>query len=427
LGVCPQLLETIQALEYKRPTKIQAEAIPIALQGHDIIGLAETGSGKTAAYVIPILQSLLQNPRKVYALVLAPTRELGYQISEQFEALGASIGVKCAVIVGGMDLMQQQIALARKPHIIIGTPGRLIAHLENTKGFSIRTIKYLVLDEADRLLNMDFEEEIDKILRVAPRDRHTYLYSATMTQKVKKLQRASLVNPVKVQVSSKYQTVDTLQQQYLFVPHKYKEAYLVLMLNEFAGNTVIIFASTCATTSRLTLILRNLGFSAIPINGDMSQDKRLNALSQFKTGQRNILVATDVASRGLDIPTVDFVLNYDVPGNSKDYIHRVGRTARAGRAGRAVTMVTQYDVELYQRIEELIKRKLPVFPASDEQAMILVERVNEAQRIAATQLKELGLVKSLNNTSSAGTPELAPNGKRKHNSKKNPAKRTKNR
>jgi len=250
----------------------------------------------------------------------------------------------------------------------------------------------LVLDEADRLLNMDFEEELNKLLRVLPKERKTYLYSATMTHKVTKLQRASLVNPVKLEVSSKYQTVDTLVQQYLFIPHKYKECYLVSILTEFAGSTAIIFTATCNSSARLTLMLRNLGLMAIPINGDMSQEKRLSALTKFKAGERNILVATDVAARGLDIPAVDLVVNYDVPVSSKDYIHRVGRTARAGRSGRAITVVTQYDVELYQRIEEFIKAKLDAYPAEEEATMAMLERVNEALRLAAIQLRELGVV-----------------------------------
>lgn len=211
-----------EQLKWKEPSKIQKEAIPIALNGKDVIGLAETGSGKTAAFALPILQSLLENPQRYFALVLTPTRELAFQISEQFEALGSSIGVKCAVIVGGMDMMSQSLILAKKPHILIATPGRLLDHLENTKGFNLKALKYLVMDEADRILNMDFEVEVDKLLKVIPRERRTFLFSATMTKKVKKLQRACLRDPVKVEVSTKYQTVDQLQQSYIFIPVKFK-------------------------------------------------------------------------------------------------------------------------------------------------------------------------------------------------------------
>lgn len=388
LGIVDVLCEACEQLKWKTPTKIQKEAIPVALQGSDVIGLAETGSGKTGAFALPILQTLLDKPQRLYALVLTPTRELAFQISEQFEALGASIGIKCAVVVGGIDMMTQSLMLAKKPHIVIATPGRLVDHLENTKGFNLRSLRYLVMDEADRILNMDFEQEVDKILKVIPRERNTLLFSATMTKKVAKLQRASLQNPVKVEVSSKYQTVDKLQQYYLFIPVKYKDVYLVYILNELAGNSFMVFCSTCANTQRVALMLRNLGLTAIPLHGQMSQSKRLGALNKFKSKNRSILIATDVASRGLDIPHVDVVLNLDIPTHSKDYIHRVGRTARAGRSGVAITFVSQYDVELYQRIEHLIGKKLPLYKTEEEEVMQLMERVTEAQRYAKMEMNE---------------------------------------
>lgn len=236
-------------MKWTRPSKIQREALPVALAGRDVIGLAETGSGKTGAFAIPVIQALLENPGRLFALVLTPTRELAFQINEQFLALGASFDLKCsmlwhctcscvsytdlnvcvsdvACIVGGMDMMTQALALAKKPHIVIATPGRLLDHLENTKGFSLKFLKFLVLDEADRILNMDFEKDVDKILKVIPRQgRRTFLFSATMTKKVQKLERASLQDPVRIEVSSKYQTVDNLQQYYLFVPQKFKVCF----------------------------------------------------------------------------------------------------------------------------------------------------------------------------------------------------------
>ncbi|XP_059809608.1 probable ATP-dependent RNA helicase DDX47 isoform X3 [Hypanus sabinus] len=390
LGVTEVLCEACEQLGWKSPTSIQKEALPVALQGRDIIGLAETGSGKTGAFALPILQALLEKPQRLFALVLTPTRELAFQISEQFEALGSSIGVKSAVIVGGIDMMSQSLALAKKPHVIIATPGRLMDHLQNTKGFNLRALKYLVMDEADRILNMDFEVEVDKILKVIPRERKTYLFSATMTKKVQKLQRAALKDPVKCAVSTKYQTVEKLQQYYVFIPSKFKDCYLVYILNELAGNSFIIFCSTCNNTQRTALLLRNLGFTAIPLHGQLNQNKRLGALNKFKAKSRSILLATDVASRGLDIPHVDVVINFDIPTHSKDYIHRVGRTARAGRSGKSITFVTQYDVELFQRIEHLIGKKLPAFPTEEEEVMMLVERVSEAQRIARLELRERG-------------------------------------
>jgi len=210
-----------------------------------------------------------------------------------------------------------------------------------------------------------------------------------MTKKVAKLQRASLKDPVKVEVSGSYQTVDKLLQYYLFIPLKLKELYLVHIMNEMAGNSFMIFCSTCSATLRLSLMLRSLGFTAIPLNGQMSQNKRLASLNKFKSKSRSILLATDVASRGLDIPHVDIVVNYDIPTHSKDYIHRVGRTARAGRSGKAVTFVSQYDVELYQRIEQLLGKKLPLYPTVEEEVLLLGERVGEAARLAKVELREL--------------------------------------
>ncbi|XP_011060233.1 PREDICTED: probable ATP-dependent RNA helicase DDX47 [Acromyrmex echinatior] len=389
LGLVDILCKTCLDLKWKEPTRIQQEAIPLTLQGKDVIGLAETGSGKTAAFALPILQALLENPQRYFALILTPTRELAFQISEQFDALGSSIGVKTVVLVGGMDMHAQGMILEKKPHIIIATPGRLVDHLENTKGFNLRQLKFLVMDEADRILNMDFEVEVDKILRVIPRERRTLLFSATMTKKVQKLQRASLRNPVKVEVSTKYQTVEKLQQYYIFIPVKFKDVYLVHILNELAGNSFMIFCGTCNNTVRTALLLRNLGFTAVPLHGQMTQNKRIAALTKFKAKNRSILISTDVASRGLDIPHVDIVINFDIPTHSKDYIHRVGRTARAGRSGRSITFVTQYDVELYQRIEQLISKQLPLFPTEEEEVMLLQERVSEAQRIVKMDMKNM--------------------------------------
>lgn len=381
LGVVDVLCQTCDELGWKTPSKIQQEAIPLALQGKDVIGLAETGSGKTGAFCIPILQSLLENPQPTFGLILTPTRELAFQIEEQFKALGSSIGIKTCVIVGGVDMMGQSIILAKKPHIIVATPGRLIDHLEKTKGFTLHKLKYLVLDEADRILNMDFEQELNKLLKVIPKERRTFMFSATMTSKVHKLQRAALMDPVKCAVHSKYHTVDKLMQYYLFIPAKDKECYLTSVVNEFAGNAMMIFCTTCINVQRTTLMLRNLGVAAVPLHGQMRQEKRLGALNKFKAAKSAVLVATDVASRGLDIPHVDVVINLDVPVRSKDYIHRVGRTARAGRYGKSITFVTQYDVELYQRIEELIGKKLPEFEMRhDEVSYLLIINIIYAFR-----------------------------------------------
>ncbi|KAF4984786.1 hypothetical protein FZEAL_77 [Fusarium zealandicum] len=390
LGIVDALCEACASLNYIHPTPIQEKSIPIALQDRDIIGLAETGSGKTAAFALPVLQALLEKPQPLFGLVLAPTRELATQIGQAFEALGSLISLRCAVIVGGLDMVPQSIALGKKPHIIVATPGRLVDHLEKTKGFSLRTLKYLIMDEADRLLDMDFGPSIDKILKFVPRERRTYLFSATISSKIESLQRASLRDPVRVSISSnKYQTVSTLLQHYVFIPHPQKDTYLIYMVNEHAGQSTIVFTRTVWETQRIAILLRTLGFGAIPLHGQLSQSSRLGALNKFRAGSRDILVATDVAARGLDIPKVDVVLNYDLPQDSKTYIHRVGRTARAGKSGVAISLVTQYDVEIYLRIEAALGKKLQEYPTEKEEVMTFQSRIEEAQRHARIEMRSL--------------------------------------
>lgn len=389
LGIVDSLCEACAALNYKFPTPIQVESIPLALQNRDLIALAETGSGKTAAFALPILQALLEKPQPLFGLVLAPTRELATQIGQAFEALGSLINLRCAVVIGGLDMVSQAIALGKKPHIVVATPGRLLDHLEKTKGFSLRTLKYVVMDEADRLLDMDFGPILEKILKFLPRERRTYLFSATMSSKVESLQRACLRDPLRVSVSTKYQTVSTLLQNYLFIPHAHKDTYLVYLINEFAGKTAIVFTRTVYETQRIAILLRTLGFGAIPLHGQLSQSNRLGALNKFKAGSRSVLVATDVAARGLDIPSVDLVVNYDLPQDSKTYVHRVGRTARAGKSGRAVTLVTQYDIEIWLRIEAALGKKLAEYPAEKDEVMVFRTRVEEAQRHARNEMKKV--------------------------------------
>jgi ATP-dependent RNA helicase DDX47/RRP3 len=245
LGVCEALCEACDRLGWENATRIQEKVLPDALQGRDIIGLAETGSGKTGAFVLPVLQSLLENPVRgaAYAVILAPTRELAFQIHKVVEGLGQAMGATSLCVTGGVSQIQQSIALGRNPHIIVATPGRLLDHLTNTKGFHLRKLKYLVLDEADRMLSLDFEQELNELLQVIPEDRKTLLFSATMTSKVQKLERACLKDPIKVEVSTKFQTPKQLLQNYLFIPAKYKDCYLTYLINEFAGQSILVFGT----------------------------------------------------------------------------------------------------------------------------------------------------------------------------------------
>ncbi|GAP85213.1 putative ATP-dependent rRNA helicase rrp-3 [Rosellinia necatrix] len=388
LGLSDSLVDACRQLGYSAPTPIQRKAIPIALSGRDLIGLAETGSGKTAAFLLPILHALLDAPSPYFALVLSPTRELATQIAHDAAALGASIALKTTTIVGGLSMVDQAVALARRPHIIVATPGRLLDHLENTKGFSLKNLAYLVIDEADRLLDdMDFGPTLEKILQCLPRDRKTLLFSATMSSKVAALQRASLRDPIKVQVSSNaHQTVSTLVQNYIFIPHAHKDIYLVYLVEQFAGRSTVIFTRTIYEAQRIPLVLRSLGFSAIPLHGQLPQSARLGALSKFKSGSRNILVATDVAARGLDIPKIALVINYDLPQDSTTYIHRVGRTARAGQSGRSISMVTQYDLEVWLRIEAALGKKVEEYATERDEVMVFRRRVEEGCRYARSEM-----------------------------------------
>ena len=275
--------------------------------------------------------------------------------------------------------------------ILLTELGRLLDHLENTKGFSLRNLKYLVLDEADRLLDLDFGPVLDKILKVLPKEgRHTYLFSATMSSKVESLQRAALHNPVRVSIStSSHQVVSTLLQRYFFLPHKHKDLYLIHLLNDNIGHPTIIFTRTVNETQRIAILLRTLGFGAIPLHGQLSQSARLGALSKFRSRSRDILVATDVAARGLDIPSVDLIINIDLPGDSQTYVHRVGRTARAGKSGKAVSFVTQYDLEIWLRIEHALGQEIEEEAVLKDEILVYSERVSEAQRVAIREMKDI--------------------------------------
>uniref|UniRef100_A0A0X3NJC2 RNA helicase n=1 Tax=Schistocephalus solidus TaxID=70667 RepID=A0A0X3NJC2_SCHSO len=379
LGVCKEICETLAELGWKSATEIQAKAIPVALRGRDIVGLAETGSGKTAAFAIPILQTLIMKPRYNYALILTPTRELALQIKKHFMDLGEKFGLRVLCLVGGQYVEDQFRSLRTvKHHIIIGTPGRISYHLENSKELILGKIRYLVLDEADQMLGGNFDTQLELILSKLPEKRKTFMYSATMTSSLDKIQTACLRMPVRLETSSKYTTVDKLDHAFIFLPEQKRDAYVAKLLADLEENVTsesrtIVFTATARESVRLGAMLKYLTSSdrVVVLNGLMRQDKRGTALERFRSGDASILVATDLASRGLDIPDVDLIVNYDVPTrptwseSAKTYVHRVGRTARAGRPGRAITLVTPYSATHLKIIESALGSRIPQLPWSD--------------------------------------------------------------
>lgn len=364
LGVCNQLCRICETVGFKKPTKIQYLAIPYALKGYDIIGYAQTGSGKTLAFLIPLIQNVLINKEQFSALIIVPSRELAFQITAQGELLGGVLGIKFTVLTGGIDYSVQKAALKGKPHIIVSTPGRLVEHLGLSLSFPQVSKFCFVVDEADKILQLDFEKEFNFILSKLPKTKKNYLFSATKTLKLKKIQNNWLKNPIRISINSGCKLVKTLSQNYCFLPHKYKETYLVYLCNEFYKSSIIVFVETQKCAEKLALLLKFLGFNVSCIHGGINQLRRLKILDAFKIKGTRILIATDLASRGLDIPDTDLIINFDIPVYAKVYIHRVGRTARAGKSGRTINLVTQYDIRSFQKIEKLTGEICTRYPHS---------------------------------------------------------------
>ncbi|KAM4758895.1 putative ATP-dependent RNA helicase DDX49 isoform 2-T2 [Cyanocitta cristata] len=336
LGLAPWLAEQARQVGLVRPTPVQAACIPAVLQGRDCLGCAKTGSGKTAAFVLPVLQVLSEDPYGIFCLVLTPTRELAYQIAEQFRVLGKPLGLKDCVVVGGLDMVAQALELSRKPHVVIATPGRLADHLRSSSTFSLKKLKFLVLDEADRLLEQgcaDFTADLEVILEAVPARRQTLLFSATLTATLTELRALAANRPFFWEAASEVRTVEQLEQRYLLVPEAVKDAYLVHLVQTFQDEhedwAIIIFTKTCKDCQVLNMMLRKYKFPSVALHSMMKQKQRFAALAKFKSSIFKILIATDVAARGLDIPAVQVVINHNTPGLPKIYIHRVGRTARA--------------------------------------------------------------------------------------------------
>ncbi len=365
-GLHPGILQAVAATGYTTPTPIQAKAMPVVMDGRDVMGAAQTGTGKTAAFTLPILHRLMRyantsaSPARhpVRALILTPTRELAVQVYDNVAQYSQSIPLRAAVVYGGVDIGPQRDALRRGCEVLIATPGRLLDHVEQ-KNVNLGQVDILVLDEADRMLDMGFLPDLDRIVRLLPASRQTLLFSATFSNEIRKLARTHLKDPVELEVSQRNATADTVTQIAYPLSGEDKRAAVVHLVKSRGFNQVIVFSNTKIGTSRLARQLERDGVKAESIHGDKSQLDRMKALDAFKAGELEVLVATDVAARGLDVAGVPCVINYDLPYNAEDYVHRIGRTGRAGAKGEAIAFYSPEEERLLQDIEKLIKVKIP--------------------------------------------------------------------
>ncbi len=356
LGIAPDLLETLGRLQFHTPTPIQAQAIPIALQSKDLVGIAQTGTGKTLAFGIPMIQRLAHI--KGQGLVVLPTRELALQVEEALRKVGQGTGLRTAVLIGGASLVPQVQALAKRPHIIIATPGRLIDHLRKLN-LRLDGVRVAVLDEADRMLDLGFLPQIQKILAALPRERQTMLFSATMPQAIVKIAAGHMRLPVRVEIAPTGTTVERVTHELFIVSKDQKTDLLAKLLERYEGPT-LVFARTKHGAKRIMRHIRALGVNAAELHSNRSLNQRREALDGFKSGKYRVLVATDIASRGIDVVGIELVLNYDLPSTSEDYVHRIGRTARAGAGGHAITFAMPDQQREIRSIERLIRKSLPV-------------------------------------------------------------------
>jgi len=347
-----ELIAGLNDLQFKEPTKVQEQSIPIVAEGKDLIAAAQTGTGKTGAFVIPIMERVLKSDRKgIKALILSPTRELATQIDEQIFAIGYHAGISSATVIGGSDFSQQARALKAGVDIIVATPGRLIDQYK-VLGIDFSSLEYFVLDEADRMLDMGFLPDMKKIISWLPEKRQTLLFSATMPNEIKKLAGSIMKNPELVEIERSKPSQSVEQRAYR-LRSKQKVSLVKKIFDDIKWDSCIIFTSTKKGTDELQRLLKREGIKAASIHGDRSQDERNKALQAFKNGQVPVIVATDVLSRGIDIKEVSMIINYDVPNNTDDYVHRIGRTGRYDKSGIAVTFVSKRDSGTFSQIEKI--------------------------------------------------------------------------
>ncbi len=357
LGISPQLLAVLAKAGFTTPTPIQHQAIPLAVDGKDVIGIAQTGTGKTLAFGIPMIQRLLADSHG-NGLIVLPTRELAMQVDDEVKKLAYALGIRTAVLIGGASMYAQKMDIRRNPHLIICTPGRLIDHLEQ-RTLSLGAVRILVLDEADRMLDMGFAPQLKTIMQSVPKERQTMLFSATMPEEITKIAVAHMKLPLRIEVAPAGTSAENVEQEMIVVSKDARFPLLTKILGEHKG-TVLVFSRTKHGAHRVCGWLSKMNIQAGELHSERSLAQRIRALDDFKKGRVRVLVATDIAARGIDVKNIELVLNYDLPDNNEDYVHRIGRTGRAGASGKAISFVLPDQLRDVKAIERLIRKQIPL-------------------------------------------------------------------
>ncbi len=357
LGIAPGILEILKKIRFSIPTPIQFQSIPIAIQGKDVVGIAQTGTGKTLAFGIPMIQRLA-NAKGAMGLILLPTRELALQTDAELRKIGNSLGLRTAILIGGVPIGPQIAAIRKNPHIIMATPGRLIDHLQQ-RTVNLKNVNILIIDEADRMLDMGFLPQINEVLKSVPKERQTMLFSATISPEVMAIASKNMKFPIRVEIAPTGTTVDSVSQDIFIVAKEEKLRLLEKVLNQYSGST-LIFTRTKYGAHKVARAINQMGYAATETHSNCTFAQRKIALEGFKSGKYRVLVATDIMARGIDVIGIELVINYDLPMQAEDYVHRIGRTARAGLAGRAISFVTPIEQGKIRAIEWLIRKKLNV-------------------------------------------------------------------
>ena len=382
-GLQPDVIQAVSEMGFEEATPIQVKAIPVALQGRDMIGQAQTGTGKTAAFGIPLINKISASEDRIVALIMAPTRELAIQVAEEIEKLGRFKGLRSLAIYGGQDIGRQIRSLKRRPQIIIGTPGRLLDHI-NRKTIRLDDVRTVVLDEADEMLDMGFMDDIQSILKLVPEERQTLLFSATMPINIQKLAQQFLRNPEHISVIPKQVSAPLIQQFYIEVQERMKFDGLCRLLDMEPPELAIVFGRTKRRVAELSEALAKRGYASDGLHGDLSQNQRDAVMRKFRDGSIDVLVATDVAARGLDVSGVTHVINFDLPQDPESYVHRIGRTDRAGKEGTAWTFVTPREIDHLHFIEKVTRHKISKKPLPS-----LAEAIEGKQKMTAERIMEV--------------------------------------